>query len=203
VSLRVSALIGVGVFAAAVLAGCATERPYVWVQSLPATFNQNDADGTIHARDSIVVVVRDQASMSGEFVVREDGAYLQPPLGNVSVEGKTPAQVESELQGRLKDMVVNAQVTVTLARTAPVKVSVVGEVKTPGAYELGRDHSVTAALALAGWITDFAAKDRIFVVRRGSNNGDVRVRFRALDITASESHSASFRLRDGDVVVVE
>lgn len=181
--------------------GCAAERPYVWVQNLPPAVVQDDSDGTIHPRDTLVVVVRDQASMSGEFLVRDDGAYIQPPLGNVIVAGKTPDQVSVELKAHLKDMVVHPDVTVTLARTAPIKVSVVGEVKTPGSYELVRDRSVTAALALAGWLTDFAAKDGIFVMRRGGT--DLRVRFRAQDITAYESHSASFRLRDGDVVVVE
>lgn len=139
--------------------------------------------------------------MSGEFVVRDDGGYLQPTLGSVVVQGMPPAQLADALMIRLRGIIVSPQVTVSVARSAPIRVSVVGEVKTPGSYDLTRDRGVTAALAAAGWLTDFATKDRIFVVRHG--DADLRVRFRAQEITASEPHSASFRLRDGDVVVVE
>jgi hypothetical protein len=57
-----------------------------------------------------------------------------------------------------------------------------------------------AALALAGWLTEFAHTDRIFVVRVGSNE---RVRFRVRDLTTAESRFARYQLADSDVVVVE
>lgn len=179
--------------------GCATDRPYVWFRDLPASVTAPEAGGLIRPRDLIVVHVRDQPSMTGEFLVREDGGYLQPTLGNVVVADRTPAQVASELTGRLTGIIVNPQVVVSIARTASVRVNVVGEVRTPGAYELTRDRTVAAALATAGWLTDFAAKDRIFVVR----DGGPRIRFRAPDLTSAESNSSRFHLRDGDVVVVE
>lgn len=181
-------------------AGCATERPYVWFHDLPQAATAADTGPVvIQPRDLIVVHVRDQVAMTGEFVVREDGGYLQPTLGNVVVAGRTPAQVSAELTQRMATVLVNPNVTVSIARTASVRVNVVGEVRTPGAYELTRDRTVAAALATAGWLTDFANKDRIFVVR----NGEHRIRFRAPELTTPESNSARFRLRDGDVVVVE
>lgn len=197
VSVRLSSVLTLALL---IVGGCATERPFVWVQSLPAPTSEGGG-GRIQPRDTILVVVRDQKEMSGQFVVRDDGAYLQPPLGNVVVEGRTPEEVAADLQVRLKDMVVNPQVTVSLVRVAPVKVSVVGEVKTPGTYELTRDRGVAAALAAAGWLTDFASQDRIFVVRAG--NGVTRIRFRARDLTSAEPATARFRLHDGDVVDVE
>jgi polysaccharide export outer membrane protein len=193
-----SAIVGLSL-AIAALVGCAGERPFVWVQDLPA---QTEAQSLIGVRDTILVVVQNQPPMSGEFVVREDGAYLQPMLGNVLVEGRTPAQVSSELQARLKDMVVNPQVTVSISRVAPVRVNVVGEVKTPGSYELNRDRGVIPALAAAGWLTEFAVRDRIFVLRSGAREQQ-RIRFRARELTSAEPRAGQFRLRDGDVVVVE
>ena len=184
----------------AALAGCATERPYVWIQDLPAAA-AGEADGTVHPRDSIAVVVMDQPTMSGEFVVHDDGSYLQPTLGNVLVQGKTPAEISADLQVRMKDMIVNPRVAVSIAKVAPIRVNVVGEVKTPGSYELNRDRTLAGALAAAGWVTDFASKDRVFVARNGQN--ERRVRFALRELTSPESPSARFRLRDGDVVVVE
>jgi len=181
--------------------GCATtgDRGFVWAQDLPQT--AGEGPDAIHPRDTLSVVVMDQPSMSGEFVVHDDGTYMQPTLGNVMVQGKTPAEVSAELLARLKDMVVNARVNVSIVHVATIRVSVVGEVKTPGSYELNRDRSVAGALAAAGWLTDFAAKDRIFVVRHGPNQP--RVRFPLHDVTAPETRAGQFQLHDGDVVVVE
>jgi len=181
--------------------GCATtgDRGYVWAQDLPA--GVAEGPGTIHPRDTLAVVVMDQPSMSGDFVVHDDGTYLQPTLGNLMVQGKTPAEVSAELLARLKDMVVNPRVNVSISHVATIRVSVVGEVRTPGSYELNRDRSVAGALAAAGWLTDFASKDRIFVVRQGANQP--RVRFPLRDVTAPETRAGQFQLHDGDVVVVE
>jgi protein involved in polysaccharide export with SLBB domain len=177
------------------LGGCA-EHPFVWVADLP---NKAEAAGTIGPRDTLLVLVRNQASLSGEFVVRDDGAYLQPTVGNLSVAGKTSSAVAAELAVRLKDMIVNPDVSVEILKTAPIHIDVVGEVKMPGAYDLTRDRGVIAALAAAGWLTDFARSDRIFVVR----GTDHRIRFEASALTSAEPHAAAFRLHDGDVVVVE
>jgi len=188
------------VLAGSGFSACATERPYVWFRDMPqAQATAPETSGVIHPRDLIVVHVRDQPSMTGEFLVREDGGYLQPPLGNVVVMDRTPDQVAAELTARLATMVVQPRVTVSIARTASARVNVIGEVRTPGAYELTRDRTVAAALASAGWLTDFASQNRIFVVR----SGEPRIRFRAPDLTTPESNSSRFRLRDGDVVVVE
>jgi polysaccharide export outer membrane protein len=175
--------------------GCA-EHPFVWVSDLPAAA---EPTGSISPRDVLFVLVRNQPALSGEFTVRDDGAYLHPTVGNVSVAGRTPDDVALELKTRLKDIVVAPEVSVAILKIAPIRVDVVGEVKTPGAYDLTRDRGVIAALAAAGWLTDFAHRDRIFVVR----GTEKRVRFQAAALTAAEAHAASFRLRDGDIVVVE
>ncbi len=197
-SVRLGAL-GIATLLMLAVAGCATERPFIWARDLPAVAAEPEA--VIHARDTIVVQVQDQAPLSGEFVLREDGGYLHPTLGNIFVEGKTPTQVAEFLQIRLTNVVINPRVMVSVARKAPARVNVVGEVKAPGPYELTRDRSVTAALAAAGWLTVFASSDRIFVVRVGER--DLRIRFKAQELTGPEPRIAPFRLRDGDVVVAE
>jgi polysaccharide export outer membrane protein len=178
-------------------AGCVEQRPFVWVNDLPKA--SVEPVGAIEPRDTMLVIVKNQTALSGEFVVRDDGGYLQPTLGNIPVAGKTPEMVAAELAARLKDMVVLPEVTVAIVKVAAIRVNVVGEVKTPGAYDLTRDRGVITALAAAGWLTDFAHRDRIFVVR----GGDKRIRFQAAALTGAEVHAARFKLHDGDVVVVE
>src|SRR4051812_2821126 len=68
--------------------GCATEQAFVWVQDLPLSDPQ-PGPPVIGPRDTIVVDVRNQASLSGEFPVGDGGDYRQPSLGPIQVAGKT------------------------------------------------------------------------------------------------------------------
>jgi polysaccharide biosynthesis/export protein len=188
----------VGAFAGA-FAGCATESPFVWVQDLPLA---GDTQGIIGPRDTILISVRNQPALSGEFPVGDHGEYLQPTLGTISVAGKTTEAVVADLQGRLRDLLVKPEVTVSVIKTATIRVNVVGEVKTPGSYELTRGHGVIPALAAAGWLNEFANGDRIFVIR-SEGGAPERIRFKARELTAAEPHATGFRLKDGDIVVAE
>jgi polysaccharide export outer membrane protein len=181
------------------LADCAAERPFVWVRDVPIS---GDTSSMVEPRDTILVSVRNQASLSGEFVVGDHGEYSQPVLGIVSVRDKTTDAVAADLQFRLAGLLAKPEVSVSITKIATVRVNVVGEVKTPGTYELMRGRGVIPALAAAGWLSEFANRDGIFVIR-ADGAGAQRIRFRAAELTAAEPHATGFRLRDGDVVVVE
>ena len=157
---------------------------------------------TIEPRDTIQISVKNQPTLSGEFLVGDHGNYSQPTLGPIPVAGKTTDTVASELQRRLDGIVVTPEVSVSITKLAAIRVNVVGEVKTPGSYELTRGRGLIPALAAAGWLTEFADRDRIFVLR-SETGGSQRIRFRARELTAAEPHATGFRLKDGDVVVVD
>ena len=78
--------------------------------------------------------------------------------------------------------------------------SVVEEVTHPGPFEVDRGEGVLQALGRAGGFTEFASKDGIYVLR---DKPTERVRFRYEDLVGGDERSLKFRLRDGDVVVVE
>jgi polysaccharide export outer membrane protein len=178
--------------------GCAHEERFAWAADLPA--KDSMAEATVHPRDSILVEVEKQPTLSGEFAVRDDGHYAQPMLGSVRVTGLTARQVAAQVAVALKNVVVAPVVSVWITKTSPIHVNVVGEVKSPGIYEMNRDRTLITVLAQAGWLTEFAHNDRVFVVRAGSNE---RVRFRVREITAAEPFVVQFLLAESDTVVVE
>jgi polysaccharide biosynthesis/export protein len=184
---------------AALAIGCATESHFVWVDDIPIVSQNIEA---IEPRDSIQISVKNQPSLSGEFLVGDHGNYSQPTLGTIPVAGKTTDVVARDLEERLKNIVVSPEVTVSITKLASIRVNVVGEVKTPGSYELMRGRGLIPALAAAGWLTEFADRNKIFVIRSEAGTTE-RVRFRARELTAAEPHATSFRLKDGDVVVVD
>lgn len=186
--------------AVCLLSSCASRGPFVWVNELPPQ-PAAVTSPLVQPRDTLSIVVAGQPSLSGEFVVRDDGAIVAPLIGKVPLAGMTPDMAATALAQPWKKMVVDPVVSVTVTKSASPRVNVVGEVKTPGVFELTRDHSVLGALAAAGWITEFAESDGIFVIRR--TQGAARVRFRLADIKSAAARTAAFRLNDGDSVVVE
>ena len=88
----------------------------------------------------------------------------------------------------------------------PLRVPVMGEVVRPGIYEVDRKDGVLVALAAAGGFTEFAHRDRIHVLRNKVPFGESapkRIRFDYGALSRGERAAAGFRLRDGDVVVVD
>jgi len=193
-----AAIASVFLFLVTLPLGCAHDDRFTWAADLPA--GESPTEPAVHPRDTILLEVEKQPSLSGEFVVREDGHYTQPMIGSIRVAGRTARQIATEVTAALKGVVINPVVSVWITKVAPIRVSVVGEVKTPGTYEMTRDRSLLTVLAQAGWITEFAHSDRVYVVRAGTNQ---RVRFRVREISAADPVAAHFVLDDADVVVVE
>jgi polysaccharide export outer membrane protein len=180
--------------------GCASTGPYVWVDSLPGGGGQS-ADGVIiQDGDTVNVRVFNQEPLSTHEKVRPDGKISIPVVGEVTARGKRPAQLASEIQDRLKSVVVAPSVTVTMDAGAELKVSVVGEVKNSGVYPLDHGANVLHALAAAGGLSEFADSDKVFVVRKSLPQ---RVRFRYADLRSADPKSIAFQLQAGDVIVVE
>lgn len=185
---------------ASVVAACGSTGPYVWVDSLPPQQAAGGADVVIADGDVINVRVFNQDPLSTREKVRSDGKISLPVVGEIAARGKRPAQLATEIQDKLKSVVVAPSVTVSVEQNAELKVSVVGEVKQSGVFPLEPGATVLHALAAGGGLSDYADRDKIFVVRKSLPQ---RVRFRYSDLRSQEAHAIGFALQPGDVVVVE
>jgi polysaccharide export outer membrane protein len=199
---RVASTAAVLAAATAALA-CATRGSYVPVEEYPVP--APDSEYRIAAGDVLAVRVWNQDSMSNAHArVRDDGKISVPFLQDVEVAGTTPNELSQRLQTKLKTYAVNPVVTVTVEEFRPLRVSVVGEVAHSGQYDLERGAGVLAAVAAAGGLTDYAHRNAIFVLRNSADGKTpVRIRFRWQALTDAEKPAATFRLRPGDMVVVE
>lgn len=178
---------------------CGGTGPYVWVDSVPPEAARGN-DVIIQDGDVVNVRVFNQDPLSTKERVRPDGRISIPVIGEVVARGKRPAQLAGEIQERLKDIVKVPSVIVTLEQPAELKVSVVGEVRNAGIFQLDPGSNVLHALAAAGGLTDYADSDKIFVLRKAMPQ---RVRFRYNDLRSHEARSIAFTLQPGDVIVVE
>ena len=192
-----------------VAAGCKSSGgSYLWVDAVPKAMLAPETDATIHPGDLIGIRVWNQDANSVDRArVREDGKISIPFLNDVEVAGMEPTDLAMRLQVKLKGFIVNPVVTVIVHERRPTRITVVGNVARPGVYEVQHEAGVLFAIAAAGGITPFASEDRVFVLRNGywaeGNPSPARIRFRYRDLLRGKAPAATFRLRNGDSVVVE
>ena len=188
-----------------VAAACATtsNAPFVWADEWKDTRPLPvGSEYVIGVGDGLSVQVWEQEKMSAVVRVRTDGQISLPFLNDVPAAGLSPVGLARDLEGRLKPFIVAPRVLVAVDEARPLSVSVLGQVGTPGLHDLTPGAGVAQALAAAGGLKDFAKRDRIFVVR-SEGEPTLRIRMTWDNITAGLGVAGSFRLRTGDVVVVE
>jgi polysaccharide export outer membrane protein len=157
-------------------------------------------DYVIGPEDVLEVAVWKNEALTRTVPVRPDGKISLPLLNDVQAADLTPQRLREVLTKGYMAFVPEPEVSVIVREIHSVKISVVGLVKTPGRYELKSRATVLEALALAGGLTEFAKRDRIFVLRRRGAS-TVRLAFnygRMLD----SGDEVNFVLEPGDIVVV-
>lgn len=104
----------------------------------------------IHPGDQLAVQVFGDTTLSQNVMVLSDGTIDYPLVGRVPVGGHTPSEAAKILSVRLLRYVRHPIVTISIATLAQPTVLVLGDVKTPGKYQLRSDGKVTDAIAAAG-----------------------------------------------------
>lgn len=173
---------------------------YVWVDNLPASELAPESY-RIYEGDELSVSVWNQPKLSTDAIVRSDGRVTLPLIGDVAASGLTPAGLAEQLDSLFGPYVVDPRTTVIVKNPKIPTVSVLGEVKNVGEYQIQSNDTLLELIARAGGMTEYANPDAIFVLRRAP--GKIRIRFTYLELTRGQGRALSFRPRRGDVIVIE
>ncbi|NKE70651.1 polysaccharide biosynthesis/export family protein [Candidatus Manganitrophus noduliformans] len=119
--------------------------------------------------DLLQIVVWKNESLSRELRVRPDGKITLPLINDIQAGGKTPSDLRDVISTRLEKFVEVAGVTVIVKEINSSKVSVLGQVRKPGIYPLRSDLTVLDAIAMAEGFNEFAAPDRMVIIRKNGN----------------------------------
>jgi len=124
-----------------------------------------------------------------------------PLVGEVDVEGLTVSELENKLYTLLeKDYLVNPQVSVVIEEYSTV--TVIGEVKKPGAYPIKGKLTVVEAISLAEGFTKIASPNRAKIVRTNDDGTKKEIPVRLSDIINGKKQKNNIYLQAGDVLVV-
>lgn len=135
-----------------------------------------------------------------DYLVDNEGNIDYPVLGKLHVAGLTTRECEALIRKELQQY-LNEVPNVTV-RISNYKISVLGEVKSPGTYTVSDERiNIFQALALAGDMTVFSVRDDVQLLREDSL-GNRRVLH--LDLTSADiALSPDYYLQQNDIVYVK
>lgn len=168
---------------------------------VPAHAQEPPADYRIGPADVLHIAVWNDEDLSGRVLVRTDGKISMPLLNDVEAAGLTPLQLREELINRLTHYMPAPEVSVIVEEMRSRSVSVLGEVKEPGRYELTAARTVLELIAEAGGFTEFASPARIVIMRNDGESRE-RINFNFSAAVSRRGNQENVTLKPGDVIVV-
>ena len=159
------------------------------------------ADFVLGIGDLVTVSVWGSEELSTTVPVRPDGNITVPLVGELHLAGMTPYDAREELNEAYSKFVSEPTVSLVVNEINSRKVFILGEVATPGVYDLVQPLKLVQALALAGGLTPFAKKDQI-VVLRVENGIDRRRVYSLKDIISGVKSDDNIPLVPGDTIIV-
>jgi polysaccharide biosynthesis/export protein len=174
--------------------GCMTSAGSPGQPSLQAEYH-------IAPPDILEITVRPEPLIERELVVRPDGRISVDLIGDVEARGRTIPELRTEIATRLKEYIVQPDVTVQLKSSASRTYFIFGEVARPGAYPIIGDVTAVHALGVAGGATHMASLDKSRLVRP-SSEGELTYPIFFGAITEAGYGQTNYLLQPGDVVYV-
>ncbi len=134
-----------------------------------------DSDYRLGAGDLVRVSVFGAPDLSAEVRVSESGNISYPLVGQLSVAGRSPAQVEAMIGAHLVEggFVRDPQVSLLVLEYRSQQVSVLGHVVKPGQYSLQSASTVLSLLAEAGGPINDEAADFATVMRKDGTKATI------------------------------
>jgi polysaccharide biosynthesis/export protein len=161
------------------------------------------ADYVIGSGDALRISVFQNADLTLEVRVGEDGTISYPLIGTVKVGGRTIAGAEHHIAQLLKEggFVLKPQVSILLMTVRGSQVSVLGQVNRPGRYPIETANMRMAdALATAGGIAPTGADTVVFV---GTREGKPTRQVIDVENLFNPDAGRDFLMHPGDILYVQ
>ena len=134
------------------------------------------------------------------FLVTNEGTINFPVLGTLHVKGLTVNELENMIASQIEGKYLKSRPVVTV-RLSNYKISVLGEVNSPGTYTVPSEKvSIYGALAMAKDMTIYGRRDNVKLIREDSTG---KKSIHELDLNdANIIKSPYFYLQQNDVLYV-
>lgn len=156
----------------------------------------------IGKEDVLNVDVWREPELTRTVVVRSDGKFSFPLIGEVPAVGLTPLQLKSALTEKLNGYLTSPIVSVSVQDARSQRISILGEVVRPGNYPLIKPMTVLDALAAAGGFRDFAKTSKMFILRIAQDGTRTRIPLKYKRVISEKQSNDNFELQARDTIIV-
>lgn len=179
------------------------------VEFIPAVNIPTPKNYQLGSGDEIFIDIWGAAQTTYQLQVTPDGNLLIDNIGPVSVDGLTIEEASQKLHSRLGEIYSglnpanenqkDTYMQVSLGQIRSIKVTVLGEVQTPGTYTLPSLATVFNALYQAGGPTTTGSFRNINIIRGDS----VAATFDLYDILIYGDQSSNIILKEQDIIQIQ
>jgi polysaccharide biosynthesis/export protein len=150
--------------------------------------------------DNLHISVLDTPEMDQFARVTDAGEVPVQGIGNVQVANMSPAEAATAIHDRYvsSHFLNHPQVAVVVDQYATQEVTLIGEVKTPGAFPIATPRPILDVLALGGGLTEFADRE-VLVERHGDQTNPIRYN---VSNNGQQALKDQVLVNPGDTVVV-
>ena len=172
----------------------------VWLVCAQNVYAQQAAYA-VKPGDILEISVWKEPDLQREILVRPDGAFSFPLVGEVDARNKSVLELNKIVSDRLARYIADAVVTISVKQINGNKIYVLGQVNKPGEFIVNPSVNIMQALSMAGGMTPFAATNDIIVLR-GQGKAQNAMAFRYADVIRGRNLDTNIELLSGDIVVV-
>ena len=183
----------------AVVAGCATPKH----PPAPVDARTDDYTYRIGPLDTINVIVWRNPDLSISVPVRPDGKITTPLVDDMVAIGKTPTELERDVEKALTKYIRDPVVTIVVTTfVGPVdeQIRVTGEAAKPQIMPYRKNMTLLDVMIAVGGLTDFADGNAATIYRVAEGGKIYSVRLR--DLVKRGDISANVEMRPGDILVI-
>jgi polysaccharide export outer membrane protein len=189
----------VTILAMLTLAGCMTPK----YPPAPREAATADYVYRIGAQDIVNIIVWRNQDLSISVAVRPDGKINTPLIDDLPVLGKTPTELEREMEKALSKFIRDPVVTVvvtTFVGPPAEQIRVTGEASKPQILSYRQNITLLDVMIAVGGLTDFADGNAatIYRVAEGGKLYSVRLR----DLIKNGDISANVEMKPGDILII-
>lgn len=143
-----------------------------------------------------------EPQLSSRVTVRPDGAVALPIMGEVSVAGRSPGELDSLLTHAYATYFKDPELTVNVTTFAPPSVYVLGEIRYPQQIKLTPGLSMLQAVASAGGVNVGANMGSAILIRRTGERRGIAERVDLAAVLSGKNGARDVLLAPYDIVYV-
>jgi polysaccharide export outer membrane protein len=167
-----------------------------------ADWSETEPEYRFFPGDDIDIVTPTAPELNRSLKVGPDGRIQPGLIGPIMAADRSPSELEAQLAAAYAPVLVRPDVQVVVRQTAPMRVYVGGEVKTPGEYEMPGDIDALQAVLKAGGFTTAARRFEVVVIRRGPDGRPMMKTVDLLRAAMNPGAGDAVPLRRFDIIYV-